>query len=85
MNPFEIRAKMIEHAQEYLEKQFEVNTEFAKRAFDELVKQGDKVAGEWQTYAPKMYTFEDVLEQAKKLYGFVNNVKWVNESCPRYV
>jgi hypothetical protein len=75
MNPFEIRAKMIEHAQEYLEKQFEVNTEFAKRAFDELVKQGDKVTSEWQTYAPKMYTFEDVLEQAKKLYGFVNNVK----------
>lgn len=75
MNPFEIRAKLLEQAQEYLEKQFEVNLEFAKRAFDELVKQGEKVASDWQMYAPPMYTFEDVLEQAKKLYGFVNNAK----------
>lgn len=75
MNPFEIRAKLVEQSQEYLEKQFEVNTEFAKRAFDELVKQGTKVAADWQQYAPKMYTFDEVLEQAKTLYGFVSNAK----------
>lgn len=75
MNPFEIRAKMIEHAQEYLTKQFETNTDFAKRAFEELVAQGEKVAGEWQSYAPKMFTFEDVIKEAQKLYGFVKDVK----------
>jgi hypothetical protein len=72
MNPFEIRAKLLEASQDYLQKQFEVNTEFAKAAFSELVKQGDKVANDWQQYAPKIYTFDEVIEQAKKLAGFVN-------------
>jgi hypothetical protein len=75
MNPFEIRAKLLDQAHGYLEKQFEINTEFAKEVFAELVKQGDKVAEDWQQYAPKIYTMDEVLEKAKTLYGFVNNVK----------
>ena len=75
MNPFEIRAEMLKMAQEYLRKQQEINLEFAQSTFEQLVKEGKKVAEDWQTYAPKMYTFEDVLEQAKKLYGFVNHAK----------
>jgi len=72
MNPFEIRTQMLEMAKEYLEKQHEINTEFAKRTFDQLVVSGQKIQSDWQEYAPKMYQFEDVLEHAKKLYGFVN-------------
>jgi hypothetical protein len=49
MNPFEIRAQLLAMSKDYLDKQFEVNTEFTKRAF------------------------EDVVEHAKKLYGFVNS------------
>jgi hypothetical protein len=26
---------------------------------------------------PKMYTFDDVVSEAQKLYGFVNNAKWI--------
>jgi hypothetical protein len=72
MNPFEIRTQMLEMAKAYLERQHEINTEFAKQVFEQLVATGQKVQADWQFYAPKMYTFEDVLEQAKKLYGFVN-------------
>ena len=75
MNPFEIRAEMLKMAQDYLQKQQEINFEFAQDTFEQLVKQGKKVQEDWQAYAPKMYTFEDVLKEATKLYGFVKDVK----------
>ena len=75
MNPFEIRAEMLKMAQTYLTKQQEINLEFAQNTFEQLVKEGKKVAEDWQTYAPKMYTFEDVLKEANKLYGFVKDAK----------
>jgi hypothetical protein len=74
MTPFEIRAKMIELAQDYLQKQFELNAEFAKQTFDELVKSGEKVQQDYMQYMPKMYTPEDILAKAKQLYGFVKDV-----------
>lgn len=75
MNPFEIRAQMIEQASAFLKRQHEINTEFAKKTFDELVKQNQKIQADYKEYMPKMYTFEDVVEQAEKLYGFVKNAK----------
>ena len=75
MNPFEIRAQMLSMPQDYLQQQQEINLDFAGRTFEQLLKEGKKVAEDWQTYAPKMYTFEDVLKEANKLYGFVKDVK----------
>jgi hypothetical protein len=75
MNPFEIRAEMLRMAQEYLTKQQEINLDFAGRTFEQLVKEGKKVAEDWQEYAPKMYNFDEVLKEANKLYGFVKDVK----------
>jgi len=74
MTPFEIRTQMLEMAQEYLQKQFELNTYFAKRNFEELIKNGEKVQEDYAKYMPKMYTFEDVITKAKELYGFVKEV-----------
>ena len=75
MTPFEIRAQMLEMAQDYLQKQFELNSEFAKRTFDELVKNGEKVQSDYNQYMPKMYGFDEVVSKAKELYGFVKDVK----------
>jgi|GEM_PF-6777638 len=75
MNPFEIRAEMIAQASDFLKRQHEINTEFAKKTFDELVKQNQKIQADYKEYMPKMYNFEDVIEQAEKLYGFVKNAK----------
>ena len=75
MNPFEIRTEMLKMAQEYLTKQQEINLDFAGRTFEQLVKEGKKVADDWKEYAPKMYTFDEVLKEANKLYGFVKDVK----------
>ena len=75
MNPFEIRAEMLRMAQDYLHKQQEINLDFAGRTFEQLVKEGKKVAEDWQEYAPKMYSFDEVLKEANKLYGFVKDTK----------
>ena len=73
MNPFEIRAQLFDMSKQYLDKQFEINTEFARKAFDEALKNGIAVQQKYEEFMPKMYSFEDVIEQAKKLYGFVNS------------
>ena len=75
MNPYELRAQMLGMAQEYLHKQQEINLDFAGRTFEQLVKEGKKVAEDWQEYAPKMYSFDEVLKEANKLYGFVKDTK----------
>ena len=75
MNPFEIRAEMLRMAQDYLHKQQEINLDFAGRTFEQLVKEGKKVAEDCQEYAPKMYSFDEVLKEANKLYGFVKDTK----------
>ena len=72
MNPFEIRAQLLEQAQEYLTRQHELNTEFAKRAFDQLVVSGQKVQADYKDYMPKMYSFEEITAKARELYRFVN-------------
>ena len=75
MNPFEIRAELVTQASDFLKRQHEINTEFAKKTFDQLVTQGQKTQADYKEYMPKMYTFEDVIAQAEKLYGFVKNAK----------
>ena len=72
MNPFEIRTQMLEMAKQYLEQQQEINTAFAKQTFDQPVVAGQKVQADWQTYAPKMYDFDEITAKAKELYSFVN-------------
>jgi hypothetical protein len=72
MNPFEIRTQMLEMAKQYLEKQQEINLDFAGRTFEQLVKEGKKFADDWQEYAPKMYDFDEITAKAKELYSFVN-------------
>jgi len=75
MNPFEIRAQLLEQSADYLKQQHALNTEFARKAFDELLKQGHKVQADYKEYMPAMFTFDDVITQATKLYGFVKDAK----------
>ena len=75
MNPFELRAQMLGMAQDYLQQQQQINLDFAGRTFEQLVKEGKKIAEDWQQYAPKMHSLEDVVKEANKLYGFVKDVK----------
>lgn len=71
-SPFEIRTRMLELAQEYLQQQYAVSVDFARETFDELVRTNQAAVTEWQRYAPKMYDFADILKKAQELYGFVS-------------
>lgn len=75
MNPFEIRAHLLAQSTEYLKQQHTLNTEFARKTFDVLVKQGTKLDTDYTQYMPDMFTFEDVIDNATKLYEFVKDAK----------
>jgi hypothetical protein len=70
-NPFEIRTRMLELAQEYLEDQYERNMEFARAAFMENIKIGASTMADWEKFAPVKYDFDEITKKAKELYNFV--------------
>ena len=72
-NPFEIRTDILAMAKEYMDRQYEINVNFAQRAFDEAVNAGKVAADNWIEYAPKMYSIEELTKKAQELYGFVNS------------
>ena len=65
-NPFEIRAEMIQLAKEYMDKQQEMNVQFAKDMFE----QGNMQMEQFQE-ACKMYSMEDMMKKAQEIYSFV--------------
>jgi hypothetical protein len=66
-NPFEIRTEMLAMAKDYMDQQYHMNIEFAKKMFDE----GQKSVDEMQE-AFKMYSIEELMEKAKEMYSFVS-------------
>lgn len=75
MNPFELRTKLLEMATDHLQRQHDLSCEFAKETFAEMIKTGQALQADYERYLPKMYTFDDVVREAQKLYGFVSNAK----------
>lgn len=73
--PFEIRLEVLQMAKEFLDKQAEINTDFAVATFTELVKFGTKTAEQWQEFAPVPYTIQDITDKANELYGFIMKTK----------
>lgn len=74
-NPYEIRTELLHLAQSYLESQFQANKQFAEQAFQQMVALGKAQPEDWMKHAPKFYDFEQVLERAKQLYGFVSETR----------
>lgn len=70
-NPFEIRTRMLELAQDYLENQYEMNMEFARQAFLESIKIGANTMKDWEQFAPQKYSFDEITKKAQELYSFV--------------
>lgn len=70
-NPFEIRTRMIEIAQEYLDSAHKANMEFARQVWMEQMSAGAVTLADMDKYLPKMYEFKDIIEKANSLYSFV--------------
>lgn len=74
-NPFEIRTELLELAQNYLEQQWKINHEFAKKAFDEMLKTNQATPEDWQKFVPQPYAWDELITKAKELYSFVNETR----------
>jgi di/tripeptidase len=66
-NPFEIRAEMVELAKQYMDNQ----QAYAATMAELLFKQGEIQVEEMQK-AYQMYSLDDLMETAKKMYSFVS-------------
>lgn len=71
-NPFEIRSDILAMAKEYMDRQQEINLQFATKAFEAAVDQGKIAVTEWQSHVPAAYSLEDLMKKAAELYGFVS-------------
>tara|TARA_B100001964_G_scaffold14276_1_gene14896 strand:+ start:353 stop:583 length:231 start_codon:yes stop_codon:yes gene_type:complete len=70
-NPFELRFKLLEMAQGYLQEQQQKNMEFVSNAWDHAKEQGEANMKLWKDLQPESYTIEDIKKKATELYEFV--------------
>lgn len=77
--PFEIRLDLLKMAQEYFIQTTDMQQKFAIEALETAVTAGKLTVEEYKTqmqsFIPKTYTVEDIVEKAKELYSFVSDSK----------
>ena len=70
-NPYELRFRLLEMAQGYLQDRKQEKQEFAYQAWD-LAKENGKANMEfWNKLRPDSYSIEDIKKTANELYEFV--------------
>ena len=70
-NPFELRFKLLEMAQGYLQEQQQRNTDFIHYAWDLAKEQGEANMKLYKELQPDSYSIEDIKKKASELYEFV--------------
>jgi len=70
-NPFELRFKLLEMAQSYLQEQQQRNQDFVYNAWDLAKEQGNANMKLFKELQPESYTIEDIKKKASELYEFV--------------
>ena len=66
-NPFEIRAEILEMAKDYMDKQAQMNVEFATKMFE-----AGQASAEELKIEMTPYSMDDLMEKAKEMYSFVS-------------
>ena len=70
-NPFELRFKILEMAQSYLQDQVQRNQDYFSLAWELAQGQGEANQELWNELQPDSYTIEDIKRKASELYEFV--------------
>ena len=70
-NPFELRFKLLEMAQGYLQEQAQRNQDFVYNAWDLAKDNGEANMKLWNELQPDSYSIEDIKKKANELYEFV--------------
>ena len=74
-NPFELRTEILTMAKEYMDRQMEMNRDFAQRAFEDAIASGTATAESWKSFVPTMYTVEELMKKATEMYSFISTSK----------
>jgi hypothetical protein len=70
-NPYELRFRLLEMAQGYLQDQQARQQNFAIDAWNFAQEQGTADMKLWKELQPESYTIEDIKKKATELYEFV--------------
>ena len=70
-NPFELRFRILEMAQGYLQDQVQRNQDAFSKAWEQAKEQGEANMKLWNELQPETYTIEDIKKKASELYEFV--------------
>jgi len=70
-NPYELRFKLLEMAQSYLQEQQQKQADFVFNAWDLAREQGEANMKLWKELQPDSYSIEDIKKKATELYEFV--------------
>ena len=70
-NPYELRFRLLEMAQGYLQDRKQEKQEFAYQAWDLAKENGEANMELWKELQPDSYSIEDIKKKATELYEFV--------------
>ena len=70
-NPYELRFKLLEMAQGYLQDNQDRQMNFVYQAWDHAKEQGEATSKLWNELQPESYTIDDIKTKATELYEFV--------------
>ena len=70
-NPYELRFKLLEMAEGYLQDDQERKQNFVFQAWDHAKEQGQATPKLWEELQPESYTIDDIKMKATELYEFV--------------
>ena len=74
-NPFELRFRLLEMAQSYLQEQSYKNQNLNQQTWELAKEQGTATVELLETLQPESYSVEDIKAKAEELYEFVATKK----------
>ena len=70
--PYEIRFDLLTMAKDLLDRQYEQSVAIAWQALEKGMETNKTLYKDVEKYVPKMFTPEEIIEQAERLQGFVS-------------
>ena len=70
-NPYELRFRLLEMAQGYLQDRQEETKDYAYQAWDLAKENGEANMELWNELQPDLFSIEDIKKKANELYEFV--------------
>lgn len=71
-NPYEIRFDLLKMAKEMLDRQYEQASTMAWEAMTKAMETNKDLYKDVEKYVPKMFTPEEIIDQAERLQSFIN-------------